>query len=174
MADEHRLAFELGQASDIETAALKSVIEKLSVSKRSHEYIRRLMVQGLLLTKILERLGRTIPEIESAISTVPNRGTVQEFKFRLNVEATSEKFQTPDEEIWDSVSKISKRNVRKALLRKLFLHGFWFETLPARDLQTINIIFGVGAQIQSVIEVEPPKPPPKNSAKHKLGSLMPS
>ena len=174
MADEHRLAFELGQASEIEIAALESVIEKLSVSKRSHEYIRRLMVQGLLLTKILEKIGRSIPEIESAICTVPNKGTIQEFKFRLNVEVSSEKFQTPDEEIWDSVSKISKRNVRKGFLRKLFLHGYWFETLPERDLQTISIIFGSGSATQTDREPDQPKPPPKNSAKHKLGSLMPS
>lgn len=174
MTDEHRLAFELGHASDIEIAALESVIEKLSVSKRSHEYIRRLMVQGLLVIKILDRIGRTIPEIESAICTMPRKGTVQEFKFRLNVEVSSEKSQSPDEEIWDSVSKISKRNIRKGYLRKLFLHGYWFETLPGRDLHTINIFFGAGEQIQIIREEESPKPPAKNSAKHKLGSLMPS
>jgi hypothetical protein len=174
MSDEHRLAFELGRASDIEIAALESVIEKISVSKRSHEYIRRLMVQGLLVIKILDRIGRKIPEIESAICIEPHKGTVKEFKFRLNVEVTSDQAQSPDEEIWDSVSKISKRNIRKGFLRKLFLHGYWFETLPGRDLNTINIFFGAGEQSQIIREQESPKPSAKNSAKHKLRNLIPS
>lgn len=173
MTDEHRLTFELSQAAALEVAALDSVVEKMYISKRSHEYIRRIMVQGLLLTKVLKKVGRGIPEIEQAIALSPNGGATQEFKFRLNVETTANEAKTPEEEIWETVSKISRRDHRKSFLRELFLHGYWFESLAERDLPVINQLIGAGAPVDDANVVELPQPPAKNSAKSKLGGLMP-
>jgi len=174
MADEHRLTFELFRVPGIETLALNSIIEKTSISKRSHEYVRRIMVQGLVLTKVLKKIDRSIPEIHRAIRADCSGERAEEFKFRLNVELNpAQSAITHEEEIWKVVSKISRRDERKNYLRDLFLHGYWFESLPERDETIINQFLAIENQADRGTVIEMPVPQAKNSAKSKLGGLMP-
>jgi hypothetical protein len=174
MTDEHRLTFTLFRVPGLEATALDSIMERLSVSKRSHEYVRRIMVQGLVLTKILKKVDRTISEIQHAVTADCSGECPNEFKFRLNVELnSSQPVKTPEEEIWVAASKITKRDERKDYLRDLFLHGYWFESLPGRDENIINQLFAKENQAESVTVIELPTPPVINSAKSKLGGLMP-
>ncbi len=174
MTDEHRLTFELFRVPGLETTALDSIMEKLSISKRSHEYVRRIMVQGLVLTKILRKVDRSISEIQEAVNADCSGESSNEFKFRLNVELnSSQPVKTPEEEIWEAVSKISKRDERKHYLRDLFLHGYWFESLPGRDEKIIYQLFSKESEADSGTVIELPTPPAMNSAKSKLGGLMP-
>ena len=172
MTVEHRLAFELYRVEGLESSALDSVIQKISISKRSHEYIRRIMVQGFLLDRILDKAGINIPDLKSAICANYSGSESEEFKFRLNIEPDVELI-TPEKEIWTTASKISKRGGRKGYLRDLFLHGFWFETLPSRDANIIKRVFSNSAEDEIGLPVVPVVPK-QNSAKSKLGGLMPS
>jgi hypothetical protein len=174
MADEHRLTFALFRMPGLETTALDAIIDKLSISKRSHEYVRRIMVQGLVLTNILKKVDRSIAEIKNAVNADCSEELPHEFKFRLNVEINSSlPVKTPEEEIWKIVSKISKRDERKNYLRELFLHGYWFESLQEKDEKTINQLFAKENETVGVTVIELPTPPVMNSAKSKLGGLMP-
>lgn len=172
MTVEHRLAFELYRVEGLEASALDSVVEKMSISKRSHEYIRRIMVQGYLLDQIFDKAGVTIPDLQSAKRNDCSGVQSEEFKFRLNIEEPSVELSTPEDEIWRAASKISKRGGRKNYLRHLFLCGFWFETLPSRDADIIKRVFSNGAEVDA--EPAPaPELPKANTAKNKLGGLMP-
>lgn len=173
MTEEHRLTFDLRPATQLESLALAAVQEKAAISKRCHEYIRRLMVQGLILKKVLKRVDAAIAEVAEAVAAPSNTVAAQELKFRLNVEAPvigGEK--TFEEEIWQTVSGISRREHRKGYLRDLFLHGYWFEILPQRELAVVRQLIAP-AQMENANVAELTVPPVKNSAKSKLGGLMP-
>ena len=173
MTAEHRLTFELFRVPGIEARTLNAILEKINISKRSHEYIRRIMIQGLALTKILKRLNRNVLEVDRAISVDNSSIEPQEFKLRLNVEAINDQsIKSPEEEIWNIVSKISKRDERKKYLRVLCIHGFWFETLPEREINVINQLFAMDLIVERASE-ERPIPKAISSAKSKLGGLMP-
>ncbi|MFA0809388.1 hypothetical protein [Microbulbifer epialgicus] len=173
MADEHRLTFELSYSGELEILALNSVVKKMSISKRSHEYIRRIMVLGLQFKKILNKVNHKIPEIQKAITGKEIHSKSREFKFRLNIEGESNLATTPEEEIWTAISKISKRDQRKQYLRELFLYGYWFESLAERDISVINQLIGGGMPITSANLGDIPNVLAENSAKTKLGGLMP-
>jgi len=172
MKNEHRLKFKLFRSTEYELVALNSIVEKMRVSKRSHEYIRRVMIQGFTLKDVVRKLGKTIPDVSNSISQDCSNVGFIEIKFRLNLEIdelTTD--ETPESRIWAEVSGISKRDIRKEYLRELFLYGHWFESLPLRSVDVIQNVFSNNAE---VIELETLKQPlPKTGlAKEKLGALM--
>lgn len=174
MTDEHRLTFELTRATELEAAAMNSIIEKTAISKRSHEYVRRVMVQGLILRKILKKTDKDISELITALSADISSYKLNEFKLRLNVDTyLSTKVKTPETEIWESISKISKRKKRKKFLRELFIYGFWLETLPDRDLAVISQLVSRKEDVNDNNIIGLSIPSTVDSTKSKLGGLMP-
>jgi len=174
MTDEHRLTFDLFSVPGLETRALNSIKEKKAISKRSHEYVRRIMVLGLLFTKILDKAERNILEVQCAVAADCTGVKPVDFKFRLNVELNSHgSTKTREEEIWESVSKLRKRDERKKYFRYLFLHGYWFESLAERDSDTISQLFAKENVSGNGTVADLPSPRVNNSAKSKLGDLMP-
>jgi len=118
----------------------------------------------------MDKARKNIEEITNALQlTSQEHGT--EFKFRLNIENHSiSDSSSYEEEIWAGIRAYKKRIERKAYLRELFIYGYWFELLPSKELATIELLF---SNTINITTPEPNETKPTNTAKKKLGDLMP-
>lgn len=171
MSNEHRLAFTLYNASAFESEAIRCLFEKQSISKKGHEYCRRLVSLGVTVLDIFSKTGQSIEQVESAIKAKNGgRCSTEEIMLRLTF-IESETFYSPESKIWRKVLDLHRTTARKEYLRELFLYGYWFESLPSRNESEILNAFSVSEK-----NIEPlPNEEKKtiSTTQSILGDLMP-
>lgn len=172
MITEHRLAFTLYHASDLESEAIRCLVEKQDVSKKSHEYCRRLISVGVTVLDVFSKIDHPIEQVESAIEAKNSgRCSSEEFVLRLTF-VESETFYSPESEVRKNVVGLHRTAARKEYLRKLLLYGYWFETLPSRNKDEVINIFPIKEINKEAIPLEVRET--KSTTQTKLGGLMPS
>lgn len=165
---EHRYRFFLSDKSAIERSA-KSYLRSHEDANptRTAELIRRIMLQGHAMSRVVDEARSKIEEIERALECAVSSVNGSEYLVRLS----AGDILADQDGCW-KIIKESSHKKRNQYFRRMFLYGYWLESAAGREQSDLTDLVGSLTNGNSIASPEP-SPPARPSAKSSLGSLMP-
>jgi len=169
-SEEHRFSFSLYEGHEFERDLIKSINSR--APKRQKEYLRHLACQGITLQRLLEKMHKSVDEIDDAIREKNKECSHCDFVLRLNSGMDDGSLEG---EILTGITSANKRNDRKKYIREAILFGYWLEDLPNKSISKINQLFDVKTVIdEGDISISSVGVEKNHEAKKQFGSLMPN